>query len=187
MEDIVRLYLVGVECVGKSTIGKILSNKLGYKFVDFDLEVQERMGETISTIKGRHFNAHGFRDEVSHILSDLLQEYKDNVVISMPPSGMYGQYLRILKKNPDVLTITLKDKAQNILERLVFYDKDNNLLKNVVNDRNRQLYYQSIKDDIEHFYTTHRKTKMKFNINGMNAEESAQKLFYEIQENYLNT
>lgn len=65
-----------------------------FLFVDFDLEVQERMVETISKIKGRHFNDYGFRDEVSHILSDLLQEYKDNVVIAMPPSGMYWQYLR---------------------------------------------------------------------------------------------
>ena len=181
-----RIYIVGVACVGKSTIGKILSEKLGYSFVDFDLEIQERMGETISELKDRHFNEHGFRDEVSYILSDLLKEYKDNVVIAMPPSGMYGQYLRILKKNTDVLTITLKDKAKNILERTIFFDEDNNLLEDVITDKNRYFYYESIKDDIEYFYTTHRKTKMKFDINGLSAEESAEGLLCEIKENYLN-
>ena len=181
-----RIYLVGISCVGKSTIGKILADQLGYNFVDFDFEIPKRMGESIKTIQRRNFNGHGFREEVSHILTEILEENEDRVVIAMPPSGMYGQYLRILKKNPDVLTITIKDKAKNILERLVFYDDDNEyLLENVVNDGNRQHYYQEIKDDIEFFYTTHRKTKMKFNIDGMNAEESAEALFYEIKEKYM--
>ena len=37
-----RIILVGVSCVGKSTIGKLLAEKLGYKFFDFDFEVEER-------------------------------------------------------------------------------------------------------------------------------------------------
>jgi len=186
-ESVMRIYLVGVSCVGKSTIGKILADKLSYNFADFDLEIPRRMGESIKTIQSRNFNGYGFREEVSHILSEILEENKDHVVIAMPPSGMYGQYLRVLKKNPDVLTITIKDKAKNILERLVFYDDDNEyLIQNVVNDNNRQHYYQEIKEDIEYFYTTHRKTKMKFNIAGRNAEESAEVLFFEIREKYMD-
>ncbi len=40
-----RIILVGVACVGKSTIGKLLAEIMGYKFFDFDIEVEERMNE----------------------------------------------------------------------------------------------------------------------------------------------
>ncbi len=35
------IILVGVTCVGKSTIGKHLAEKLQYKFIDFDLEIEK--------------------------------------------------------------------------------------------------------------------------------------------------
>lgn len=38
------------------------------------------------------------------------------------------------------------------------------------------------KADIEYFYTTHRKTKMKFNMKGMNVEECSEKLLLQIKE-----
>ena len=181
-----RIYIVGVACVGKSTIGEAVAKKLGYRFIDFDFEVEGRMGEHISTIKNRHFNEHGYRDEVQHILKDILKEYKDNVVIVMPPGGMFGQYLSILKKNPDVLTIALKDRAKNILNRLTFYDGESKLIEeDIVNDRNREAYYREVKGDIEYFYTTHRKTKMKFNINGMNVEQSVEELFLQIKDYWI--
>ena len=177
-----RIYIVGVSCVGKSAIGEELAKKLGYEFIDFDWEVEGRMGEHISAIKNRHFSEYGYRDEVKYILEDILEEYKDNIVIAMPPSGMFGQYLKILKKNPDVLTITLKDKSKNILERLVFYDDESKIIEeDVVTDSNREAYYEDIKDDFEYFYATHRKTKMKFNINGMNIEQSSEELLLQIK------
>lgn len=54
-----RIILVGVPCVGKSTIGKLLAEKLGYKFFDFDFEVEDRLGEPIARIKNRCLCEHG--------------------------------------------------------------------------------------------------------------------------------
>ncbi len=178
-----RIYIVGVACVGKSTIGSVLAEKFGYKFIDFDWEVERQIGEHISAIKNKHYNEYGYREEVKHVLQNILDEYKDNVVIAMPPGGMFRQYLEILKKNPDVLTIALKDSAKNILKRLTFYDDDSKLIEeDIVTDDNREAYYEEVKDDIEYFYTTHRKTKMKFNLKGMGIEEGSEELFLKINE-----
>ena len=182
-----RIYIVGIACVGKSAIGKVLADKLNYTFIDFDLEIEKQFGEHISTIRNRCFNGHGYREAVKHILQNILMEYKDNIVIAMPPGGMFSQYLNILKKNPDVLTISLKDSAKNILNRLTFYDDESRLIdEEIVNDSNRDAYYKDVKEDIEYFYTTHRKTKMKFQIKGMNVEQSSEKLFLQIKEYLRN-
>ena len=31
-----RVYIVGISCVGKTTVGMLLAEKLGYDFIDFD-------------------------------------------------------------------------------------------------------------------------------------------------------
>ena len=79
-----RILLVGVSCIGKSTIGKLLAEIMDYKFFDFDFEVEERMNEHISSIKKRtlaFINEKGYRDEVKHILDDILTKNEDNIVI----------------------------------------------------------------------------------------------------------
>jgi len=34
------LYLVGVSCVGKSTIGKMLADRIGFSFYDLDDKIE---------------------------------------------------------------------------------------------------------------------------------------------------
>lgn len=180
-----RILLVGVSCVGKSTVGKLLAEKLGYKFFDFDFEVEERMGEHISSIKNRTFayiSEHGYREEVKHILRDILLENKDDIVIAMPPSGLFGSYYKIIKKHPDVLIIVLKDKAKNIVERLTFYDDESKPIYNVVNENNKHLYYEDVKKDIEYFGRTYNRAKIQFNLQGMNANDSADALFQRVEQ-----
>ena len=171
-----RIFIVGVPCIGKSTISKLVAEKLGYRFFDFDLEVEKRMGEHISSIKNRFFTEHGYREEVKHILLDILTVYKDNIVIAMPASGLFRSYYAIIKKHPDVLTIALKEKSKNVLERLTFYDDETKPIYNVVNESNKHLYYEEIKKDVEYFGRTYKKAKLHFNLNGMNAEDSAEAL-----------
>jgi shikimate kinase len=34
------LYIVGISCVGKTTIGKMLAENIGFSFFDLDIEIQ---------------------------------------------------------------------------------------------------------------------------------------------------
>lgn len=47
---IVPLWLIGMMGSGKSTVGKVLSSRLGVEFVDTDLMVEEQTGRTIPEI-----------------------------------------------------------------------------------------------------------------------------------------
>ena len=46
-----RIILVGVSCVGKSTIGQFLAEKHGLTFVDFDWEVEKQTCKHITAFK----------------------------------------------------------------------------------------------------------------------------------------
>ena len=174
-----RILLVGVSCVGKSTLRKLLAEKLGYKFFDFDFEVERRMGEHISSIKNRtlaFINEHSYREEVKHILRDILTDNKEDIVIAMPPSGLFASYIAIIKKHPDVLTIALHDEAKNIVERLIFFDDETKPIHNVVNENNKNGYYKEVKKDITYFGKTYKKAKLQLNLNGMNINDSVEAL-----------
>jgi len=45
-----RIYLTGFMGSGKSTVGSILANTLGYGFVDIDQGIEQAEGKTVSEI-----------------------------------------------------------------------------------------------------------------------------------------
>lgn len=45
-----NLVLIGYRCTGKTTIGRLLAEKLGWPLVDTDTLIQERAGKTIKEI-----------------------------------------------------------------------------------------------------------------------------------------
>lgn len=67
------IYLVGFMGSGKSTIGQLLADELGWRFVDLDERIEYEQGRTISSI----FDAEGelaFRAIEANALSTLIRE-----------------------------------------------------------------------------------------------------------------
>ena len=56
-----NVVLIGMPGAGKSTIGVLLARTLGYAFVDTDLLIQEREGETLQAVVDR-LGQEAFRD-----------------------------------------------------------------------------------------------------------------------------
>ena len=44
------IYLVGFMASGKTTIGALLAERLGWKFVDMDQDIEARQGDSIAAI-----------------------------------------------------------------------------------------------------------------------------------------
>jgi shikimate kinase len=74
-----RLFLVGMPGSGKSTIGKRLATKLGYRFVDADRELEARCGVAIPTIFDLE-GEEGFRKREAAVVADLSNE--DRLVLA---------------------------------------------------------------------------------------------------------
>lgn len=65
-----NIYLVGLMGAGKTTIGKALAKRLGWRFVDSDHEIEARTGVSIPTIfeiEGEE----GFRRRETQVLREL--------------------------------------------------------------------------------------------------------------------
>ncbi|MES9903052.1 MAG: shikimate kinase, partial [Sedimenticola sp.] len=91
-----RIFLVGVSCVGKTAIGAELSNLLDYRFFDFDEEVERFFGMPIEHLQERFEHMELFRQEASKALLHVLtRKESKNSVIALPPSGLMNSYWKV--------------------------------------------------------------------------------------------
>jgi shikimate kinase len=68
-----RIYLTGFMGSGKSTIGRIVAQKLGFPFIDLDKEIELKMSDSIAEIFDRHgefYFRHQERELLQRIVSD---------------------------------------------------------------------------------------------------------------------
>ncbi len=74
-----NIVLIGMPSCGKSTIGKILSQKLSKKLIDSDTLIEEKIGKTISDFLTKD-NESQFRDLEEEIIDELAKQ--NNLIIS---------------------------------------------------------------------------------------------------------
>lgn len=68
--NMTSIFLVGPMGSGKSTVGRALARKIGYRFIDSDREIEARCGVDIPTIFDYEGEA-GFRDRESRVIDEL--------------------------------------------------------------------------------------------------------------------
>jgi shikimate kinase len=66
----VNLYLVGYRCCGKSSLGQLLAEHLGWKFVDTDRQVADQTGQTIAAMVAQEGWVY-FRQREHEVLSSV--------------------------------------------------------------------------------------------------------------------
>jgi shikimate kinase len=144
------LYLVGISCVGKTTIGKLLADKVGFKFFDLDIEIQNYYNKPIERIQEECFTMNGYREKASIVLDSLFSKDTD-AVISGTPSGLKFSYLQVYKKHKavkDLYSIYIQDSFENVLSRLTFYDKDSNPIVKKINESKKRRYLSENKSGL---------------------------------------
>ena len=87
-----RIFLIGHPGAGKALVAKSLAEKLGWKFIDADLGLESRVGETTHDILGQ--GEKDFHQCQYEILVEICK--KDNVVVTTDASIVCSEKLRDL-------------------------------------------------------------------------------------------
>jgi len=162
----VKVFLVGMMGSGKSTIGKLLSNILGYRFIDMDEEIEKSEGRRIRDIFKRRGEKY-FRKLEKKLLKEISRR-RENLIVATGGGVIKDQENReILKEHK---TIFLMVEPGELLKRVKVDDRP--LLsegKNRIFDiwKQRERYYK--------LFTTVEST-------GLNVWETCAKVLYKVLE-----
>jgi shikimate kinase len=172
-----RIFLAGVSCVGKTTIGAQLAGLLGYRFFDLDVEIERFFETSIERLRSRHLTSHDFRLAASQVLNHVLfREDSYNWVIALPPSGLLGGYWKVVKETRDATIVVIRDTAENILKRITFYDIDSRPVQKNLTDCEKGRHFREIKRDIAYFSRSFRRAHVSIDITGCSSDEAARKI-----------
>lgn len=159
-----NILLFGVSNVGKSVTGGLLASRLNYKFYDLDDEVKKKLGCTLE-----QFVSSGTlmeRDLVRcSMIASLVLIPSDKVIAITPLSHMAP--IQHLLSEKDIFAIELFDSAENIFERLVFSDENDNIYKDdEYKNEHKDYYLDDIQKDIEWYGSVYSSIKHKFDMDG---------------------
>jgi shikimate kinase len=115
-----KVILTGYRATGKSSIGKILADLLGFGFIDTDEAIEKRQGETIAEMVGRG-GWDLFRRKEENMLLELARS-KNKVIATGGGAVMHEKAWAKLRKNALVVWLTADIKT--ICQRLSA-DNDN--------------------------------------------------------------
>ncbi len=107
------VFLVGMMGAGKSTIGRLLADAIGFEFIDADRELEARSGVAIPTI----FEIEGeaaFRRREAALLDDLTQ--RQRVVLATGGGAILDPQTR-LRLRERGLVIYLRASADEVYRR----------------------------------------------------------------------
>ena len=104
-----KVILTGYRATGKSSIGKILADLLGFGFIDTDEAIEKRQGETIAEMVGRG-GWDLFRRKEENMLLDLAPS-KNKVIATGGGSVMHEKAWTKLRKSALVVWLTADVKT----------------------------------------------------------------------------
>jgi shikimate kinase len=165
------IYLVGISCIGKTTIGKMLADRIGYSFFDLDYEIQNYYKKPIERIQDECLTMNEYREKASVVLDKILSKNIDSI-ISGTPSGLKFSYLQVYKRHMDkeLISICLNDSFENILNRLTFYDKDSNPITEKLDESKKKRYLKLIRADYNFFKDSYKRADFQINIEDVSLD-----------------
>ena len=109
-----KIFLIGYRCTGKTTIGRILADRLNHNFLDMDQMIEQQAASTISNI----VDSYGwdyFRQMEKKLLFNIVT--KNDVVVSTG-GGIVIDPENLIFLNKNGYAIWLDADIQTILSRL---------------------------------------------------------------------
>jgi shikimate kinase len=144
-----HLVLVGLMGVGKTTVGRRLSNRLGWALVDSDAQVEARTGRSVREIF-EHDGEPAFRILETEALRDAL-DAPGPTIVAAAGGVVLAEANRELLERPDVTVVWLRAAPQLLVARastgdhrpLLEHDPAGVLMKMAVD---REPFYRAVAD-----------------------------------------
>ena len=173
-----NILLFGVSNVGKSTVGKILANSLGYDFYDLDDEVKNAYGITLEefvntgTLRERDYKR-------CCILKDLICKSSFSKVIAVTPLSNI-EFVSDMLGTDNILSIELQDSPENIFDRLVFSDENDIIYKDdEYKNKHKNHYMEDIFEDQKWYGNIYAGFCQPFDMKGNSPEDSSNRIISE--------
>lgn len=132
-----NIYLIGYRCTGKTSVGKCLSEKIGWDFIDADTALVEKYNMTVSDIVAAS-GWEDFRDKEADVLQSI-SRLNNYVVATGGGVILKPQNVATMKRTGHI--IWLKASNFNIKQRM---------LKDLKTDEQRPaLTHKKLDDEIE--------------------------------------
>ncbi len=172
------VLLFGVTCVGKTTVGEVLSKRLNWSFYDLDAEVKIRRKTTIEDFvrTGTLFERDSIRGE---LINDILMK-DENLVLAVSPITYPDSFYSSLKGD-DIILIELRDTAYHIFQRIIFSDEEDRIYTDEkYKMAHKTQYIKEIQKDLKYYGTIYQNLgASRFDINNDSPEKVAQRIVEE--------
>jgi XRE family aerobic/anaerobic benzoate catabolism transcriptional regulator len=111
-----RIALIGLRGGGKSTLGRLLADKLGLPFIELDREIEKRSGASLNEIF-EMFGQETFRRAEREALSDVLRQYPQFVIATSGSIVAEPGTLELLLSS--CLTVWVRAEPQEHMKRVM--------------------------------------------------------------------
>ncbi len=108
------IVLIGYRGTGKTTVARVLAERLGWSWIDADVELESRAGQSIADIF-RDSGEPTFRDLESAVIADLVQ--RERLVIAAGGGVVMREQNRQALKQAGQI-VWLRARVETILSRL---------------------------------------------------------------------
>ena len=150
-----NIYLIGYRCTGKTSMGRMLAERLDWRFVDTDQYIVEKAGMAISEMVAQH-GWNFFRRKEKRVLTEL--SHYDQLILATGGGIILDAENRTILKNNTNFVIWLQADAETIYHRMK-EDEQSNVLRPALTESplfyeiqetlaERILYYASVADFI---------------------------------------
>ena len=164
----------------KSTIWKIISERLNYKFVDLDKFMNQKVWDINDYIQEKGWDA--FRDLEHESLNEVLKLDGNYVISLWWWTIIFPRNVEQINKLDDKILIFLETKLENIAKRIEKDEKNNK--------KRASLTWKSVLDELKEVYTQREdiyKQKAQYIINNDGSLEETIEDILKIVDNTLQT
>jgi shikimate kinase len=172
-----NIILIGFMGSGKTTVGKILANRLRMPFKDLDLEMEQELGVPAS----RYYALYGeekFRRTERNVLLELLR-YKNIILSTGGGAPCYADNIDIM--NREGITVYLKMNRKAIIDRLLILKPSSLARRLLIAEKSKEEMIRFVETNMDKRESFYNKARIVVENEGTDACAAVERIISMLQ------